>query len=192
MERIHLVSLILAARAASAAAQDDAGGDSWFAGSSVLVRPALVAAVLERNPSVAAARAGLRAARERPAQAGALDDLMVSGGFAPLSVGAGGVAFGQEVEVAQALPYPGKRRWRARAAAEEAEVMGEDLAALSLAHAARAAELFDDFYLVHRALEINAENVALLIELQRVATARYAAGLVPQQDPRRAESELAH
>jgi len=55
-----------------------------------------------------------------------------------------------------------------------------------------AALLFDDYYFVHRSIEINEEHVALLEDFKRIATAQYAAGAAAQQDPLQAEVELAH
>lgn len=157
-----------------------------------LDRDALVAEVLARNPSLAAAREALAAAAERPAQASALPDPTVSYALAPLSIASGDVDFGQRLAVEQMLPYPGKRRLRGAAAGAEAEAAGEELAALGLDLAFETALLFDDWYLVHRALEISAAHRELVAEILEVATGRYAAGLVPQQDPLQAEVELAH
>ena len=154
-----------------------------------LERDALIRSVLERNPSLAAAREAWRAASFRPIQARALPDPMVSYGFAPLSIGSEEVSFGQEVEVSQALPFPGKRRVRAAAAEAEAGAAWEEYRAARLELATAAALLFADYYLVDRAMEINTEHLRLLDELRAVATARYAAGLVPQQEPLQAEVE---
>jgi outer membrane protein TolC len=52
--------------------------------------------------------------------------------------------------------------------------------------------LFDDYYLVARSLEINAEHIVLLEEFKRIATVRYEAGEASQQDPIQAEVELTH
>ncbi|HVR28984.1 MAG TPA: TolC family protein, partial [Thermoanaerobaculia bacterium] len=123
-----------------------------------LERSVLVAAVLERNPSIEAARQAWRAAVERPAQAAALDDPMVSYGLAPLSIGSAAVRFGQELEVAQPLPYRGKRRLRGSIAAAEAEGLLAGLGELRLELARRAAILHADYVLVHEALRINAEH----------------------------------
>ncbi|HVV88673.1 MAG TPA: hypothetical protein VHE35_36765, partial [Kofleriaceae bacterium] len=62
--------------------------------SGALDRGALVAAVLARNPDVAAARDGLRAALAEVDRAGALDDPSLAYQVAPLSV-AGDAPFGQ-------------------------------------------------------------------------------------------------
>ena len=52
--------------------------------------------------------------------------------------------------------------------------------------------LFDDYYVVERAIEINEEHIELLEMFKRVATARYAAGEATQQAPLQAEVEAAH
>lgn len=165
------------------------GLDDPFAGAERLSRKALVRAVLERNQDLEAARQGWLAARERPAQAGAFDDPRVSYAVAPLSVGSGAVDLGQELRVEQPLPYPGRRGLRRAQAEAEAEVAGEALRAVRLELATTAALLFADYALVHRALAINADHRRLMDEILEVATGRYAAGLLAQQDPLLAETE---
>ena len=187
MRLVRLFLVLLFARASAQAAALDA-----IASADRLERSLLVAAVLERNPSIEAARQAWRAAAEVPARASALDDPMVSYAIAPLSVGSAAVDFGQELEVAQPLPYPGKRRLRGGVAAAEAEALLADLGELRSELARRASILHADYVLVHEALRINAEHVELLESLLRVATDRYVAGLASQQDPLQAESELAH
>jgi outer membrane protein TolC len=150
----------------------------------------LVAAVLARNAGLAAAEAAVRGAQARAEQATALEDPMASAMLAPLSLG-GGAPLGYELRASQRVPWPGKRRLRGDVARNEAVVAAEELRALQAELAARAAELYADYYLNARDLEINAEHLALLGSLQRVATARYAAGLVPQQAPVQAEVEAA-
>jgi outer membrane protein TolC len=168
-----------------------AAGDP-FPGAERLEREALQAAVLERNPSLAAARAALDAAEARAAAAGALPDLSISYGLAPLSVGSSAVETGYEVEAMQMLPFRGRRGLRRSIAAAEAEGAAEELAGLRLTLAEEASLRYDDYYLVRRSQEINDEHVALLEDLFRAATGRYAAGLASQQDPLQAELELAH
>jgi outer membrane protein TolC len=121
----------------------------------------------------------------------ALEPPMLSYAMAPRSIGAA-VPFGQEIEISQPLPYPGRRRLTNDAAAAEVEVAAADLSLLVIELERRAAELYADLYLAHRAGDINAEHAALLEEFKQVATARYAAGLASQQDPLAAEAEVAH
>ena len=100
--------------------------------------------------------------------------------------------YGQVLRFGQRLPYPGKRSRRSEIAGAEAEAARLEYEVAQLHLSTLASVLFDDFYLIHRALEINEEHVRLLEDFQRIATARYAAGTAPQQDPLQAEVEVAH
>lgn len=171
------------------AAHSTAEGDDPLAGLDRLQRDVLVRAVLERNPSLEAARQAWRAAAARPAQVGALEDPMLSYGVAPLSIGASDVAFGQEIRVEQPIPFPGRRSLRRAQAEAEAEAVLSDYHTALLELATTAALLFEDYRLLHRATEINQEHLRLLREIQEVAAARYSAGLAAQQDPIQAEVE---
>jgi len=157
-----------------------------------LERQSLVSAVLQRNPSLEAMREGWQALQQREPQARALEDPMLSYGLAPLSIGSGRVNLGQEVRLSQRFPYPGTLRLRADVARAEADEAGQAFEVERLRVAVIAAQLFDEYALLFRAIEINEQHVQLVEEFQRVATARYAAGLVPQQDPLQAEVEAAH
>lgn len=190
MQRLVWCSVLvmgLAISPARSAAEDDP-----LSGLEVLDRDNLLAAVLDRNPSLAAAREALRAAEARAPQARALMDPTVSAGVAPLSAGTpSGVDLGYEIRVEQMLPYPEKRRLRAAAADFEAAAAGQDLERMRQELAWRASSLLAEWFRVHRALEVNAEHTLLVSDFQEVATARYSAGLAAAQDPLQAETELA-
>ncbi|MFO0691559.1 MAG: TolC family protein [Myxococcota bacterium] len=151
-------------------------GAGLFTGTTTLDRRRLVEAVLERNPSLEVARQAYRAALARYPQAGSLDDPMLGMGVAPLSFGSARVHGAGRVDLAQRLPFPGKRRLRGEAALAEAEAVGRDLESMRLELATLASKLYDDWTLAARALEINQVHSALLDELHRIALARYASG----------------
>lgn len=176
-------------RSARRASSDEtlARGAALFAGADVLERARLVEAVLERNPNLEAAHAGIRAALARYPQVTALDDPMLGVGVAPLSFGARSVHAAGRIDLAQRLPFPGKRRLAGEAALSEAEAAIADLASLRLELATLASKLFDDALLAVRALEINAAHTALLDELHQTALARYAAGQDSKQSVLQAE-----
>ncbi len=174
-------------RAESAAPVNDP-----LAHSSELHREALVRLVLERNPNVRAARYAWRAALERYPQVTSLDDPLLGIGAAPRSFGSSHVDDAPRYDLSQKLPFPGKLALRGEVALAEAEAAAEHHDAVRLRLATMASLLFDDYYLVARSLEINAEHVALLDEFKRIATARYVVGEASQQDPIQAEVELAH
>lgn len=163
---------------------------SSFASDGPLDRAALVAAVLEHNPSVAAAREGLRAALAEIPQATAFDDPSIAYEIAPLTLAHDG-RFGQTVSIRQKLPFPGKRRFAGEAALARAEIEGAELGRVRLELAELASALYDDYYVVARALEINAHHRELLAQMQASAQAQYVAGRAAQQDPIQAEVELA-
>lgn len=172
---------------ASAAIDNGAG---LFAGAAELDRASLIESVLARNPDVAASREGLRAALSEVDQATAFDDPMVSYEVAPLSV-AGDVPFGQRVELRQRLPFPGKRRLAGEAALAAAEAEAAEIEVIRLELAQMASELFDDYYVVSRALAINEYHQALMAEMKQSAEVQYIAGRASQQDPIQAEVEIA-
>lgn len=158
----------------------------------VLERDALIASVLQRNPSIDAVRQAWKAAAARSPQVGSLEDPMFSYSFAPLSIDSNKVDFGERAEISQRLPWPGKLRLKSAAAIDDADARFQDVEEAKIEIAMKAAALFDDYYLVHRALELNVEHIRLLEELKRSAVAQYAAGVLSQQEPIQAEVELAH
>jgi outer membrane protein TolC len=158
---------------------------------SPLDRATLVRLVLTQNPSIAAARQGWRAALARYPQATALKDPILSYALAPLTIGTAAPGdVGQIIQLSQRLPFPGKRQLQGLIALAEADAMREDYEAVRLQLALMASQLFDDYYVVERALEINAQHMALLQDFQRSAEAQYIIGQATQQDPIQAETEI--
>jgi len=159
---------------------------------STLDRQTLVSAVLERNQDLAAARWAVEAARARAREVRELPNLAASYSFAPASPFASGVRYGQVAQVSQTLPWPGTLARRGEQADALADASTGDLEAVRRELALAASQAFDDYQYVERALAINRDHLELLREFQEVATARYAAGLAPQQAPLAAEVEIAH
>lgn len=156
-----------------------------------LERSELVTAVLERNPSVTAARRAWEAAQSRVPQAESLMDPMAMVDVGPLSIGTE-ARFGFRASVGQEIPYPGTLRTRGERAGALAAAGGAGLEAVRRDLALEASLLYDDYALVHEALAINREHQRLVADFKRIASARYAAGLAAQQDPLSAEVEEAH
>jgi len=149
----------------------------------------LVEEVLARNPTVEEATARLRAANERPIQARALDDPKFTYMLGPDTLGSSQVDTGQNFEVSQSFPWPGKRRLREEAAGFDAESMRGGLQRVreQLAYETRVA--FVELWVADRAIEINRRNAELLAEFERVAEDKYGAGLVSKQDALQAAVE---
>lgn len=158
-------------------------------GSATLERVALVQEVLERNPSLDAAREAWQAALSRVPQATALEDPMLSYSVAPLSI-TGQSRFGQAVELGQEIPFPGKRNLRGEVVQAEAAAARQVWESARLRLALMASQLFDDYFVVHRGLAINDEHLELLRTLKKSAEAQYVVGRASQADPLQAEVEL--
>ncbi len=169
----------------------DHEAEAPFVGEKVLDRPALVAEVLRRNPSLESARQSSRAALARFPQDTSFDDPMLDLGVAPWSFGSDLVGDSYSAGISQAFPFPGKLGLRGDIALAEADASLRDYETVRLGLATRASVLFDEYYIVDRARAINAHHLVLLGELERAALAQYEAGLAPQQDPLQAETERA-
>lgn len=159
--------------------------------SAELDRHALIRAVIDRNPSLESARQAWRAALARYRQAGAYDDPMVMASFAPLSIGSSSAPFGYEIGVSQRLPLGGKLDAQAELAVAEAETAASDYAQTRLRLALVASELYDDYFVAVRALEIQAQHIVLVNTLKQNAIAAYESGRASAQDSLQAEAELA-
>jgi len=94
------------------------------------------------------------------------------------------------LQISQKFPWPGTLDLRSKAAVAEAESSERQVAELRLRLAARARADYAEWYYVHRALAVNAEDQALVRRLRAVAEAAYASGHSPQQDVLQAEVEL--
>jgi outer membrane protein TolC len=186
--RALLASAALGVLLSSAASAESPGSDTEER--ATLDRQSLVSTVLARNPGVSAALEAVAAAEARVPQVTSLDDPMVSYGIAPLSIYSSEVPFGQRAQIEQRLPFPGKLRLAGEAAELEARASREELEAVRLDLSRMASTLFDDWYVAHRALRINAQHIELLEALKHSAEAQYVVGKASQQDPLQAEAEL--
>lgn len=166
------------------AAESGAASDSYK-----LNPEPFVHSVLERNPDVTAIEAAHDAAVAHIVSAGALEDPMVTYESAPQSIGAN-VGYRQNIQVSQKIPWPGTLDLQSDAAAADADSARYRVADLRLQLASQTRAVFADWYYVHRALSINADDIKLVERLKSVAEAAYASAQVPQQDVLQAEVEL--
>ncbi|HWP04680.1 MAG TPA: TolC family protein [Polyangiaceae bacterium] len=183
----------------SASGATSPSGEVSYAGASdravraaVLDRDAFVRAVLEKNPSLDAARHGIRAAQARIHQAGAFEDPMVDVGIAPLSIGPSRAPFGFEVAVSQKLPWFGKRAFESEASEADAAAAKSDYESVKRELALSAVMLYDAYFVAARSLEINGEHVALMRAIHDNAIAQFGAGRGSTSDALMAETELTH
>ncbi len=152
----------------------------------------LVKEVLARNPSLAQMSAAWQAARARYPQVTSLDDPMFAATVGPdtFSPDDAGVHFAWRLEVAQKYPWPGKLKLRGESALAEARAAGNEFADMRLQLVESARTAFSDYYLVGRALEVNAESLRLLERFRGNAQDRYENNLAPLPDVLQAKVEI--
>lgn len=155
-----------------------------------LDRALVIREVLAKNPDVDARRAAWRAARSKRRQVDSLEDPMLGYEVAPLSI-VSGMRFGQTVRLSQRLPWPGKLANAAEAEERAAAASGHELELTELDLALEASMLYDEYWLVDRSADVNAEHRSLLGELKRSAEIQYSVGRASLSDPLQAELEIA-
>lgn len=152
----------------------------------------LVAAVIERNPTMHAAQAAWGAAAHRYPQVIALDDPMLQTMFAPATFSPGSsTQTSYYVGASQKVPWHGKRALRGQVALWEASAASWDSHEVELRLAAAARMAYFDYYLVQREIELNQKNVDVMEDFRSAAKTKYEAGQVSQQDLATADLELA-
>ncbi|HJZ92333.1 MAG TPA: TolC family protein [Gemmataceae bacterium] len=151
----------------------------------------VIDAVIRQNPTLDQMRAAADAARARHPQVTSLDDPTVAVWTAPGSYWSDHVNAAARAEVAQKLPWPGKRELRGQAAAAEASASARQMddARLQLVEAARVA--LADYALAERSLAFTKENLEVLALARRNAETRVKNNLAPQQDINQADVEIA-
>jgi outer membrane protein, heavy metal efflux system len=146
----------------------------------------------EANPEVRALAAERAAAWERVPQARAFEDptLAVQLWNFPFTrkPGAGSMVM---VQVAQPLPFPGKRDLRAEVAGASARVAGESVRMRQLELAAEVKRLYYQLWTNRAARSLNQRNSELLEQLRKTALARVSAGTGAVTDVLRLETEQA-
>ncbi|PWB47715.1 MAG: transporter, partial [Nitrosomonadales bacterium] len=151
----------------------------------------------DANPELAAMKHEAQAATERIDSAGALPDPMLrtelmditrQGTASSVNL-LPGTASSTKYTLIQALPFWGKRDLRRGIAEAEAHQAQGRANAGWEELAARIKTSFAEYYVFSRAEALNRELLDLTGRLEKVAQARYASGLVPQQDAIRAQLE---
>ena len=149
---------------------------------------------LAANPHFASTLAQARALQEIPPQAGALPDPMV--GLNAMNLPIDSFRLDREpmtqlqVTFSQAIPFPGNRRLMEDAARYEADAGFARVEGTRLTLAARVRTAWWRLFQQDRALEIVAQNQALMRDFIEIAQTRYRVGNGLQQDVLLAQLEL--
>ncbi len=147
----------------------------------------LVREVLQRNPSLTAARYKWEAQRERPKIAGSLPDPMVSYGYFFDNVETRVGAQNQKVGASQKIPFPGKLSLASKKAGQEAVIAAWEYQTLARELILRAKTAYYDLYQVDRSREILNSELSLLGTVTKTSQARYESGKAGQPDVLRAQ-----
>jgi outer membrane protein TolC len=157
----------------------------------------LISELVKSNPELLAADARYQAALLKPSIVRSYPDPRITFGWMSAGTILPGGSIGEDpnanisIQVAQMIPYAGKRDLRSGIADKEAE----NLKWMRTSNLnSRIAELKSAYYelaTVYDVLDLFDENKELLLQLQKTAEARYSIGKTMQQDLIRTSTELA-
>ena len=157
----------------------------------------LVREALENNAEIRAAQKRYEAARQRPVQASALPDPMISPGYNSNGAPWPGAGIGTEptsnigVMVSQEIPYPGKRKLAGGIAAKEAEAEFESYQQVQFEVMSRLKQAYYRLAYTYVAIDVLDRNLALLRKLHGIGEIRYSVGKTEQQDVLRSQTQMA-
>ena len=154
----------------------------------------LIEDALSKNPDVLAAKSKWEVLRERPPQAGSLDDPMVGLGITNLPTDT--FSFHQEdmtmkeISVTQRVPYPGKRPLRSEMAQKEAEAAYSDYDEAKNKIARDVKTAYYELFYVNKAIQVTEKNREVLKLLNQIAETKYSVGEGIHTDVFKAQVEL--
>jgi len=156
-----------------------------------VILAAAVQQAVSGNPQLASLRAKWEAMLERPAQAKALPNPMLTyGGMDMADGGRWPDTSEKRVMVQQEFPWFGKRALREGVAAKEAESMQRELETMTRDVVMMVKESFYDLHAVRRVITVTREEEAVLGRMVKIAETRYASGSGSQADMIKAQTEI--
>jgi outer membrane protein TolC len=155
---------------------------------------ALIAEALSKNPDVLAAKSKWEVLRERPPQAGSLDDPMLGLGIVNLPTDTFNFRNEdmtmKEISVTQKVPYPGKRGLRSEVAQKEAEAAYNEYEETKNRITRDVKVAFYELFYVNKAIEVTEKNREVLKLLNQIAETKYSVGEGVHTDVFKAQVEL--
>ena len=154
----------------------------------------LVEEALNKNPDILAAKSKWEVFKERPPQAGSLDDPMLGLGIVNLPTDT--FSFRQEdmtmkeISLTQRLPYPGKRGLRREMAQKEAEAALSDYEEVKVKVSRDVKMAYYELFYVNKAIEVTEKNREILKLLNQIAETKYSVGEGIHTDVFKAQLEL--
>lgn len=150
----------------------------------------LVDRAMAANPQLRAGHGKWEAARERPAQTGALaNPTFTYKGMDGTSIGNFPNTEEKRFEVQQAFPWFGKRTLRERVANQDARVMEQDYGVLVRETVRDVQETYYELRSVRQVMTITHKEAEVLQQLESVVRTVYASGKAPQVDVLKAQAE---
>lgn len=146
----------------------------------------LIAETLKNSPEIKASQARIEAARLRITQAGSLPDPMIMAGYQ--NEGFDSYTYGEMegsqwmFSASQQFLFPGKRSLKGEMTKRDGESLEAMHEQLKLKTAARVRELYYDLFLAYKNIDLLKDKRDLIIRMESLTLARYAAGTVMQQD----------
>jgi outer membrane protein TolC len=156
----------------------------------------LIATALAHNPEVLAAQKRYEAARQKPPQARALPDPVLSASYASNGGPLPGQGLGRDatsnigVMISQEVPYPGKLNLRAGIATKEADAELQQYIAIQWNIRSRVTQAYHRLHHAYAGLALLARARELTTETLRISEVRYSLGKTPQQDIFRTQTEI--
>ena len=154
----------------------------------------LIEEALIKNPDILAAKSKWEVLKERPPQAGSLEDPMLGLGIVNLPTDT--FSFRQEdmtmkeISVSQRVPFPGKRPLRREIAQKEAEAAYSDYEEAKNRVARDVRFAYYELFYVNNAIAVTEKNREILKLLNQIAETKYAVGAGIHTDVYRAQVEL--
>lgn len=154
----------------------------------------LIHEAITNNPELKSMMIKIESYKERPSQAGSLDDPRIS--IALMNVPVDTFSFDQEamtqkqISVMQKLPFPGKLRLKTDIATIDVDVVNEEFSEERNSIVMQVKSTFFNLLFTRRAIDIAQRNRDLLKQLVTIAETRYSTGGGIQQDVLRAQVEL--
>ena len=153
----------------------------------------LINEALRNSPEIKAVGAGAQAARHRIGPAQSLTDPTVTVGYQ--NYGFDRFSYGESpdaqmmVSASQLFPFPGKRGLKGEIATDEADSLEANYHIARFKIVSKVAGLYYDLFLAYKSIDLLEDKTALLIRIEKAATARYSSGMGSQQEVVMAQTE---
>jgi outer membrane protein, heavy metal efflux system len=154
----------------------------------------IIEEAVSKNPEVLAAKSKWEVFKERPPQAGSLDDPMLGLGIINLPTNTFSFRTEdmtmKEISVSQRVPYPGKRPLRSEMAQREADAAynGYEEARNKVARDMKLA--YYELFYINKAIQVTEKNREVLKLLNQIAETKYSVGEGIHTDVFKAQVEL--